>query len=61
MKAAVLKLKIIIIIIIIIIINGTVCPVSGIPQYCENEGQRVSLDIKEAKCFTCWCRVSDIT
>jgi hypothetical protein len=40
---------------------GTVRPVSGIPQYCENEGERVFLDIKEVKCFTCWCRVSDIT
>jgi hypothetical protein len=37
----------------------TVHPVAGIPQYCENEGERVFLDIKEAKCFTCWCRVSE--
>ena len=40
---------------------GTVRPVSGSPQYCENEGEQVHVDIKEMKCFTCWCRVSDIT
>jgi hypothetical protein len=36
-------------------------PVAGSPQHCENEGERVLVDIKEMKCFTCWCRVSDVT